>query len=95
MRCYKYLGFLLTPSGEINSGFKDLRDRALKAYMGLKNSLETSFNQDIKTTLTLIDMMIKPILLYNSDFWGCLNLPKKQSYRKSPYLDMQTINRCT
>ena len=44
--------------------------------MGLKNSLGTSFNQDIKTTLTLIDMMIKPILLYNSDFWGCLNLPK-------------------
>ena len=62
VRCYKYLGFLLTPSGEINSGLKDLRDRALKAYMGLKNSLGTSFNQHIKTTLTLIDMMIKPIL---------------------------------
>ena len=76
MRCYKYLGFLLTPSGEINSGLKDVRDRALKANMGLKHSLGTSFNQDIKTTLTLIDMMIKPILLYNSDFWGCLNLPK-------------------
>ena len=88
------LGFLLTPSGEINSGLKDLRDRALKAYMGLKNSRGTSFNQDIKTTLTLIDMMIKPILLYNSDFWGCLTC-QKQSYRKSPYLDMQTINRCT
>ena len=25
VRCYKYLGFLLTPSGEINSGLKDLR----------------------------------------------------------------------
>ena len=76
VRCYKYLGFLLTPSGEINSGLKDLRDRALKAYMELKNSLGTSFNQDIKTTLTLVDMMIQPILLYNSDFWRCLNLPK-------------------
>ena len=76
VRYYKYTGFLLTPSGEINSGLKDLRDRALKANMGLKNSLGTSFNQDIKTTLTLIDMMIKPILLYNSDFSGCLNLPK-------------------
>ena len=75
-RCYKYLGFLLTPFGEINSRLKDLRDRTLKSYMGLKNSLGTSFNQDIKTTLTLIDMMIKPILLYNSYFWGCLNLPK-------------------
>ena len=75
VRCYKYLGFLLAPSGEINSGLKDLRDRALKAYMGLKNSLGISFNHDIKTTLTLIDDD-KPILLYNSDFWGCLNLPK-------------------
>ena len=27
----KYLGFLLTPSGEISSGLHDFRDRALKA----------------------------------------------------------------
>ena len=27
---FKYLGFLLTPSGEIMSGLKDLQDRALK-----------------------------------------------------------------
>ena len=50
VRCYKYLGFLLTTSGEINSGLKDLRNRALKSCVGLKNSLGTSFNQDIKTT---------------------------------------------
>ena len=24
------------------------------------------------TTLTLVDVMIKPILLYDSDFWGCM-----------------------
>ena len=28
------------------------------------------------TTLTLVDAMIKPILLYNSDFWGCMKLPE-------------------
>ena len=28
---YKYLGFLITPSGELSSGLQDLRDRALKA----------------------------------------------------------------
>ena len=76
VRTYKYLGFLLTPSGEINSGLHDLRDRALKAFMKLRNNLGTSFNQDIMTTLTLVDAMIKPILLYNSDFWGCMKLPK-------------------
>ena len=76
VRSYKYLGFLLTPSGEINSGLNDLRDRALKAFMKLRKNLGTSFNQNILTTLTLIDAMIKPILLYNSDFWGCMKLPK-------------------
>ena len=76
VRSYKYLGFLLTPSGEINSGLKDLRDRALKAFMKLKSDLGTSFKQDVPTTLTLVDAMIKPILLYNSDFWGCMKLPK-------------------
>ena len=28
------------------------------------------------TTLHLFDTWIKPILLYNSDFWGCLKMPK-------------------
>ena len=34
-----------------------------------------SFNQDIETALGLYDSMIKPILTYASDFWGCLKLP--------------------
>ena len=38
VRSYKYLGFLLTPSGEISSGLNDLRD------------LGTAFNQGILTT---------------------------------------------
>ena len=28
------------------------------------------------TTLSLFDSLIKPILLFSSDFWGCLKLPK-------------------
>ena len=35
-----------------------------------------SFNQDISMTLFLVDTLIKPIMLYVSDFWGCLKLPK-------------------
>ena len=38
VRSYKYLGFLLTPSGEISSGLNDLRDRAMKAFFKLKNN---------------------------------------------------------
>ena len=76
VRTYKYLGFLITPSGEINSGLKDLCDRALKAFKMLKHDLGTAFNQDGLTTLSLVDALIKPILLYVSYFWGCMKLPK-------------------
>ena len=75
VREYKYLGFKLTPSGEIASGLQDLRDRGLKAYMKVKQDLGHSFNQEISIILSLIDTLIKPILLYASDFWGCLKLP--------------------
>ena len=33
---YKYLGFVLTPSGEINTWLQDLKDRAIRAYYTLK-----------------------------------------------------------
>ena len=34
------------------------------------------FKLDVNITLHLFDSLIKPILLYGSDFWGCLKLPK-------------------
>ena len=34
------------------------------------------FNQNLSTTLSSVDTLIKPILLYCGDFWGCLKLPK-------------------
>ena len=82
VRSYKYLGFVLTPSGEILTGLRDLRDRAYKAYMKLKYDLGKSFTQDILTTISLIDSLIKPILLYASDFWGCLKMPSNNPVEK-------------
>ena len=67
---FKYLGFLLTPSGETKSGLKDLKDRALKAFFKLKNAMGESFRDQIRITLKLYDSLIKPILMYMSDFWG-------------------------
>ena len=34
-RQYKYLGFVVTPSGEINTGLKDLKERASRALAKL------------------------------------------------------------
>ena len=79
VRSYKYLGFLLTPSGEIRSGLQDLRDRAWKAFMKLKYLLGTAFNNDILTTLNLIEAVIKPILLFTSELLGCMKLPKSNA----------------
>ena len=75
-REYKYLGFALTPSGEINSGLIDLKDRALRAFMKLKKKLESNFRTHPLITIKLFETLIKPILLYSSDFWGILKLPK-------------------
>ena len=72
---YKYLGFIVTPSGEISSGLRDLKDRALKAYYKLKKTMGYYFRLHPNITIHLFDTLIKPILLYNSDFWGCLKVP--------------------
>ena len=82
VRSYKYLGVLFMPSGEIKSGLHDLCDRAFKAFMKLRNQMGSSFNQTPIITLDLFDTMIKPILLYSSDFWGCLKLPKENPIEK-------------
>ena len=76
VRSYKYLGLIITPSGEISSALNDLRSRALKAYMSLKSKLGISFRENINDTIYLFDSLVKPILTYGSDFWGCLKLPK-------------------
>ena len=75
VRSYKYLGLIITPSGEISSALNDLRSRALKAYMSLKSKLGISFRENINDTIYLFDSLVKPILTYGSDFWGCLKLP--------------------
>ena len=74
-KSYKYLGFVVTPSGEISTGLKDLRDRALRAYFKLKNTMGNYFQLYPNVTTHTFDTLIKPILLYNSDYWGLLKEP--------------------
>ena len=76
VREFKYLGFLITPSGEITTGLHDLKDRAGKSFFKLKARMGEMFYKHILTSLKLFDTLLKPILLYMSDFWGCLKMPK-------------------
>ena len=64
---YKYLGFLITPMGEIASGLNDLKDRPLRAYFSIKNKLGHYFRGFPSITISLFDSFIKPISLYNSE----------------------------
>jgi len=69
VRSYKYLGFIFTPSGEINTGLYDIRDRALKAFMKIRNAMGLEFSRNIQTTLH--KLLVMSIVLYASNFcWG-------------------------
>ena len=76
VRQYKYLGFIIKPSGEINSGLKDLKSRGIFALTQLRNKMGEYFNKYPDTTMHLFDALIKPIILYMADFWGCLSSRK-------------------
>ena len=64
VREYKYLGFLLTPSGEINSGLRDLKARAAFALAQLKGKLGENFRKYYDITMELFNAFVKPIILY-------------------------------
>ena len=66
---------MVTPSGEVNTGLKDLKNRALRAFSKLKNKMGTCFRKHPLITLKLFKSLIEPILLYASDFWGILKMP--------------------
>ena len=67
---FKYLGFMITSAGGIKAGLEDLRDRAMRAFYKLKGAMGESFHTHVGITLHLLDSLVKPILMYMSDFWG-------------------------
>ena len=73
VRKFNYLGFLITPSLSIKELLSDLYKRGL-AYFKMKNCLGETFKQNIQVTLKLFDSLVKPILPYGIDFWGCFRI---------------------
>ena len=57
-RHYKYLGFLVTPSGEINTGLNDLKDRAQKAFYSMKFKLGSAFQKNPSITIKLFNAQV-------------------------------------
>ena len=77
VREYEYLGFLITPSGEVLTGIKDLKSRALYALVQLRKKLGDHFRENTKISYYLFDTLVKPIMLYCSDFWAPLQINKR------------------
>ena len=76
VREYKYLGFLVTPSGGVEAGILDLKSRALYALVQLRKKLGDNFRKNIGISFYLFDTLVKPIIMYCSDFWGVLKINK-------------------
>ena len=55
----------------------------------------TLFQQFPLTSLKLFDTLVRPILLYASDFWGILKLPKNNPIENIQHYVLQTSVRGT
>ena len=76
VREYKYLGFILVPSGSVVQGLNDLKSRGNRAIFQIKNKMGEYFRLKPKISIKLFNTLVKPILLYMADLWGCLKTPK-------------------
>ena len=76
VREYKYLGFLLVLSGSITPGLHDLKSRSNRALFKIKNKMGEHFRINPSITIKLFNTLVRPILTYMSELWGCLKMPK-------------------
>ena len=66
---FTYLRFNISLAGNTKDGLFDLYKRAQKAFYQLKNQLGDTFYRKPALAIKLFDALVKPILLYCSDFW--------------------------
>ena len=74
MRNFTCLWFNISLAGNIKDGWFDLHERAQKAFYQLKNQLGDMFYREPVLAIKFFDALVKPILLYWSDFWGCYDI---------------------
>lgn len=79
---YKYLGILFKSNGSFDTAQKNLYHRGLKAYFKMVKMLSTEHSTP-NTTMHLFDHTVKPILLYASEIWGCID-PNLRRVKNNP-----------
>ncbi len=93
----KYLGIVFNSNCTFHSAIENLKKKSDKAMFKLFKSFGNT-TPDIRTSIHLFDLMIKPILLYNCEIWGptiCnldkmleINTSTTQFYYKFPFKKM-------
>ena len=73
VKYYKYLGICFSVGGKFTFAKNELSQRGMKAVFKLQSLFKQS-SPGISTSFHLFDHVIKPILLYGSDIWGCYQL---------------------
>ena len=66
---YTYLGVSITASGNFTLAQEHFKDKALKVMFALRKYTEVD-RLPVKTAHKLFDVLIAPILTYNSEVWG-------------------------
>ena len=66
---YTYLGTLISSTGNISMALDKLKEKALRALFSLRKHTNISKLSPLLVN-KIFDMMISPILTYNSEIWG-------------------------
>ncbi len=70
VQTYKYLGLIINRNGNFNKTIEDKIAKTKRALFILKQALSTSCNVSVRSSMSLFDKRIQPILLYGSPIWS-------------------------
>ena len=97
---YKYLGIVFDSVGNFNAARQNMYERGQKALFKLKSVIDRDFLSP-KISLDLFDKTVKPVCLYGSDIWTCLNVPQNntcddfiESFLKKTQIDKVSTSFC-
>jgi len=68
---YKYLGAIINSNGTFSLARDDLKNKGLKALFSMWKSISPGKIPPVAIASKLFDAMVKPIITYNSEVWGC------------------------
>ena len=73
---YTYLGLVFVPSGSPMAATKELFHKASRAWFALSHVIYQNKKMPVRRALQLVDSLVTPVALYNTEVLTILSLPK-------------------